>query len=62
MFGLLSDVARGLGSVVGIVVGPIIGVSRDLIATTLGITITMVDEAIRAGCESYEDIRDYHNI
>jgi len=62
MFGLLEDVAKGVAGLVGMVVGPVVGISIDVIAGTLGITVLMVAEAIKAGCESYEDIRDYHNL
>lgn len=62
MFGLLGDLAKGVGSIVGMVTGPVIGLSYDVIATTLGCTVLMVKEAIEAGCETYEDIRDFHNL
>ncbi len=62
MFGLLGDLAKGIGSIVGAVVGPIVGISFSVIAGTLGITISMVKEAVDAGCESYEEIRDFHKL
>ena len=61
MFGdLLSDIAKGVGSIVGTVVGPIVGVSVDVIAGALNITTDMVKAAKDAGCESYEEIRDFY--
>ena len=62
MFGFIGDIAKGVGSIVGAVVGPVVGISVAVIASTLGITIAMVNEAVKAGCESYEDIRDYHDL
>ena len=63
MFGeFLNDVAKGIGTVVGAVVGPVVGVSYSVIATTLGISITMVDEAVKSGCSTYEEIRDFHKL
>lgn len=65
-FEMLNDVAKGVGTVigttVGVVAGPIIGISSAVIATTLGISITMVDEALKAGCKTYEEIKDFHKL
>ena len=62
MFGLLSDLVELTGSVIGVVVGTVVGVSVTVIATTLGISIVLVQQALDAGCESYEDIRRYHDL
>lgn len=62
MFDLLGDLARGIGNIVGTGVGAIAGVSSVVIATTLGITAEMVDEAREAGCETYEDVRDFFDL
>ena len=59
---MLGDLFRGVGQIIGTITGPIIGISYDIIANTLGITVAMVAEAIKAGCESYEDIKNYHNL
>lgn len=59
MFGFLSDMAKGVGQVIGVGVGSILGVSSVLIANTLGITVDMVEQAREAGCETYEEIRDF---
>lgn len=56
MFGFLGDIVK----MVGTVVGTVIGVPVAIVAETLGITIDMVNEAKRAGCETYEEIRDFH--
>jgi len=62
MFGLLSDIVKGAASVVGVVVGSVLGVSVTVIAATLGITVIMVSEAMDAGCTTYEEIRDFHGL
>ncbi|WP_417444635.1 hypothetical protein [Joostella sp.] len=62
MFGFISDLAKGIGEVVGTVTGIIVGVPLAVIAETLNITIDMVKEAKDAGCETYEEIRKYHNL
>ncbi|MFT6125786.1 MAG: hypothetical protein ACJAVA_000227 [Flavobacteriaceae bacterium] len=59
---MLGDLFKAVGQIIGTVAGPIIGISYDIIATTLGISVAMVAEAVKAGCESYEDIKDYHKI
>ena len=62
MFGFISDIAKGVGMVVGSVVGPIVGLSLDVVAATLGITVAMAKEAVDAGCKTYEEIKDFHNL
>lgn len=62
MFGLLGDIAKGIGSIAGTITGTILGISSEIIATTLGITIKMVEEAKKAGCESYEEVKNFHNL
>lgn len=62
MFGLLGDMAEGLGKIVGTTIGSIAGLSSAAIGTVLGITSTMVDEAKEAGCETYEEIRDFFDL
>jgi len=59
---MFGDLLRGAASLVGAIAGPIIGLSIDVIAGTLKITTEMAQEAINAGCESYEDIRRYHDL
>ena len=55
MFDLLGDMARGVGRLVGSVVALPVAV----VAESLNLTTEMVEEAINAGCETYEEIRDY---
>ena len=62
MFDFLDDMARGVGKVIGITVGSIVGVSSVVIGTALGITTDMVDEAKEAGCETYEEIREFFDL
>jgi len=62
MFDFLDDMAKGVGRVIGVAVGSVVGLSSIIIATTLGITVDMVDEARAAGCETYEEIRDFFDI
>jgi hypothetical protein len=62
MFDFLGDLARGAGRIVGTAVGSVIGLSSVVIATTLGITVEMVDEAREAGCETYEEIREFFDL
>ncbi len=62
MFDFIGDIFRGVGKVVGTIVGPIIGIPVHIVAETLGITKEMAQEAIDAGCESYEEVRDYFNL
>lgn len=59
---MFGDLFREVGKIVGTITGPIIGLSYDIIATTLGITVAMVAEAVKAGCESYEDIKEFHKL
>ncbi len=54
--GELFDVA---GKVVGATVGTVIGLSAAVVAPVLGITISMAQSAIDAGCTTYDEIRDF---
>jgi len=62
MFDLLDDMARGLGRIAGIAIGSVVGISSVVIANTLGITVAMVEEAKEAGCETYEEIREFFEL
>ena len=62
MFDFLDDMARGAGRIIGTGLGTIVGVSSVIIATTLGITADMVDEAKEAGCETYDEIREFFDL
>lgn len=61
-FDFIEDMARGAGRIVGAAVGSIAGISSVVIGTTLGITADMVDEAKEAGCETYEEIREFFDL
>lgn len=52
----------GLGRLVGTVVGTVVGVPLAVIGKTLGITTDMVKEAKDAGCETYEEIKDFFDL
>jgi len=62
MFDLLGDMAEGFGKIIGTAVGSIVGLSSVAIGTALGITSAMVDEARDAGCETYEEIREFFDM
>jgi len=65
MFDFLGDLARGAGKIVGVAVGSVVGVSSVIIANTLGITVEMVEEAREAreaGCETYEEIKEFFDL
>ena len=62
MFDLLGDLAKGAGNIIGTAVGSVVGVSSAVISVALGITTDMVDEAKDAGCETYDEIRDFFDL
>ena len=62
IFGIIKDIAVGAAGIVGAVTGPIIGLSVDVIAGTLNISVSMVQEALDAGCKSYEEIKNFHKL
>jgi hypothetical protein len=58
----VSDAARLINEVtapIGQVVGSVVGLSAGTIAATLSIPVTVVQEALDAGCASYEEIREH---
>ena len=62
VFEFLGDIAKGVGSVVGAVTGSVLGLSVGVISAALGITESMVRDALHAGCETYEEIKDFHKL
>lgn len=62
MFGILEDVAKGVGSVIGTVTGSVLGLSVSVISGALGITQSMAKEALDSGCKTYEEIKDFHKL
>lgn len=59
MFDLLGDMAKGFGKIIGTATGLVIGLPLSVIAETLGFTTEMVKEAMDAGCETYEEIKEF---
>ncbi len=59
MFDLLGDMAKGIGKIVGTATGLVVGIPLKVISEALGFTTEMVKEAIDAGCETYEEIKDF---
>ena len=57
MFGLLDDIASGIGSVIGTVAG----IAIAPLALTLGVSVDVIKYAIKSGCETEEEIRDFVN-
>lgn len=55
MFGLLDDIADGIGTVVGTVVGVPVATA----AIALGFSSEVVKAAITAGCETVEEIKNF---
>ena len=62
MFGLIGNILDAAVSVAVGITGTVIGLSVSAVALTLGITVAMVKAATDAGCTTYEEIRDYHNL
>lgn len=62
MFDFLGDMAKGVGKIIGTVTGTILGVPILVVANTLNITVDMVKEAKDAGCETYEEIREFFKL
>lgn len=60
--GILGDITGGLGKLIGTVVGTVVGVPLAIVAKTLGITVDMVEKAKDAGCETYEEIKDFFDL
>lgn len=52
---------RELGSLIGSFVGAVTGVPIAIMAEMLGATEEMIKEAIKAGCETKEEIRKFLN-
>lgn len=55
---MLGDLFRGLGNIAG----SVLSLSVETIANMLDITTGMVDEALKAGCKTMEDIKKYHGL
>lgn len=57
VFGILRDIA----GIAGEIVGSVVAIPAAIVAETLSIPVAAVKAAKEAGCETYEDIRDYYN-
>ena len=55
MFGILKDIA----SIAGEITGNIIAIPTAIVAGTLSIPVAAVKAAKEAGCETYEEIREF---
>ena len=58
MFGLLDDLA----SLTGKIVGTTLGIAVAPLAIALGVTESAIREAMSAGCETVEDIKEFLDI
>ena len=61
MFGVLKDMAKLGGEMIGTTAGLVLGVPLAVIAKTLGVSLTLVEEAVKAGCKTQKEINDYIN-
>ena len=57
VFGILRDIA----SIAGEIVGSVVAIPAAIVAETLSIPLAAVKAAKEAGCETYQEIRDYYN-
>lgn len=62
MFNFISDVVKVAGGIIGAVTGTILGLGASAIGAALDITTAMAQEAIDAGCETYEEVRKFHKL
>jgi len=53
---LIRDIRRAIGE------DSIMGIPPNIIAENMNITISMVKEAQREGCDTYEEIREFFDI
>lgn len=55
VFGIFDDIIDTVGKIAG----TLLGTSVAVIAETLSIPIRFVKEAMDAGCETYDEVRDW---
>ena len=55
MFGIIKDLVGGVGSLVGSAVA----IPAAIVAEGLSIPVAVVKAAKEAGCETYEEIREF---
>jgi hypothetical protein len=58
----LGEIFNTAGKVIGAAVGTVVGLSAITIGTALGITTSMAQEALDAGCKTYEEIKNFHRL
>jgi hypothetical protein len=62
LFKGLFSIVEGVVSIASNTVGSIAGLSVFAIATSLNITETMVIKAKEAGCDTYEEIKEFWDL
>jgi adenine/guanine phosphoribosyltransferase-like PRPP-binding protein len=55
VFGILRDI----GKLAGEVVGTVVAIPAAVVAETLSIPVAVVKAAKEAGCETYQEIREF---
>ena len=48
-----------IGKLIGDVVGSVIGMSAAAVATILELPVAAVSQAMKSGCKTYEEIREF---
>lgn len=59
MFGMFKDMAKVGGEMIGTAAGILIGTPLVVIAKTLGVSLDLVEEAVKAGCRTTKEIKAY---
>lgn len=56
---MLGDLLSLTTKIVGGAVGVIGGISYSVLATALGLSLSTIEEAVKAGCKTKEEIEDF---
>lgn len=56
---MLGDLLEGMSKIIGGTIGLVGGLTYSAIATTLGVSIKIVEEAVEAGCKTKEEIENF---
>lgn len=59
MFDFIKETLKTVGAIAGVAVGSVAGLSAVVISETLGLSLEVVKEALKAGCTTYEEIKDF---
>jgi hypothetical protein len=59
MDSFLKDCAKGIGSVIGGTVGMVAGLSYSALAAILGVSVEVINSAVKAGCKTKEEIEHF---